>query len=137
MILPLCSSRLRPWRTTRWRTFDATDDSLLHPTDMATTVTALAGLAPDAPAPVVARSIVESLATTARQVFDVLPGTVGTVNLIGGGAGVTLLRKALQREGLNVHVGPTEAAALGNALVQGIALGLFTDVADARTALRC
>jgi hypothetical protein len=34
-----------------------------------------------------------------------------------------------------VQTGPVEAAALGNALVQGIALGVYQDLAEARTAL--
>ena len=37
--------------------------------------------------------------------------------------------------GLPVGIGPTEATALGNALVQGIALGVYTDLVDARSHL--
>jgi glycerol kinase len=34
-----------------------------------------------------------------------------------------------------VHTGPVEATALGNALVQGVALGVYADLADARAHL--
>jgi hypothetical protein len=34
-----------------------------------------------------------------------------------------------------VCAGPVEATALGNALVQGIALGVYDDLADARSRL--
>ena len=39
------------------------------------------------------------------------------------------------RTGLPVVQGPVEATALGNALVQGIALGRYADLADARAHL--
>ena len=40
--------------------------------------------------------------------------------------------QAAERTGLPVCAGPVEATALGNALVQGIALGMYNDLADAR-----
>jgi rhamnulokinase len=118
-----------------YRTFDATDPALLAPDDVGATVRGLAGVGPDAPAPVVARAAVESMAATAAAVLDRLGG-IERIALVGGGAGSTLLTRALaERSGLPVDVGSTEAAALGNALVQGIALGRFADVGEARRSL--
>jgi rhamnulokinase len=99
-------------------------------------VRAAAGLAPGAGRDVVVRAIVASLAaTTASVLADGLCGT-DELTLLGGGAGVELLRTELaRRTGLPVTVGPTEAAVLGNALVQGLALGRFADLAEARTHL--
>jgi rhamnulokinase len=118
-----------------FRTFDATDPSLLAPADMGATVRRLADLTGDAPAPVVARAVVESMAATAASVLAGLGG-IERIALVGGGAGSPLLARALgERTGLPVDVGSTEAAALGNALVQGIALGVFEDVRSARETL--
>ena len=51
----------------------------------------------------------------------------------GAGPGWRLLRDELAgRTGLPVRVGATEAAVVGNGLVQGIALGRFGDLAEAR-----
>ena len=58
------------------------------------------------------------------------------VRLFGGGAQVPLLGRRLEEvAGIPVRTGPVEAAALGNALVQGIGLGIYQDLAEARTAL--
>jgi rhamnulokinase len=116
--------------------FDATDARFLAPADMDAAVRSAAGLGPAAGRDVVVRSIVASLAaTTASVVADGLPGT-DELTLVGGGAAVDLLRDELAgRTGLPVTVGPTEAAVLGNALVQGMALGRFTDLPDARAHL--
>lgn len=120
-----------------FRTFDATDPSLLAPDDVGAAVRRLSGLPDDAPAPVAARAAVESMAATAAGVLGALPGEpIRRIALVGGGAGSPLLARALAaRSGLPVDVGSTEAAALGNALVQGIALGRFASVADARRTL--
>jgi rhamnulokinase len=53
-----------------------------------------------------------------------------------GGAQSALYRRLLaERTGLPVCAGPVEATALGNALVQGISLGVYGDLADARSHL--
>ena len=116
--------------------FDATDPRFLAPTDMEAEVRDAARLAPDADRARVVRAIIASLAeTTASVVADGLAGT-DELTLLGGGAGIDLLRDELvTRTGLPVTIGPTEAAVCGNALVQGIALGRFADLADARTHL--
>jgi rhamnulokinase len=50
-----------------------------------------------------------------------------------GGAQSALYRRLLAGyTGLPVNAGPAEATALGNALVQGIALGRYRDLTEAR-----
>ena len=62
-----------------------------------------------------------------------LPGEGASDIHVFGGAQSDLYRRFLaERSGLPVHSGPVEATALGNALVQGIALGRYRDLADAR-----
>jgi rhamnulokinase len=116
--------------------FDATHERFLAPADMEAEVRAAAKIAPGAGRAVVVRAIVASLAaTTATVVADGLTGT-DELALVGGGAAVGLLREELAaRTGVPVVVGETEAAVVGNALVQGIALGRFAHLAEARAAV--
>jgi rhamnulokinase len=59
-----------------------------------------------------------------------------SVRVFGGGTRAPLLLDALaRRTGLRVERGPVEAAALGNALVQAVALGRFASVDEARATL--
>jgi len=116
-------------------TFDVTDPRFLAPADMEAEVRDAAGLPASTERAVVARAIVASLAATTADVVGRLGG-IREIAMFGGGAGVELLRTEIAaRTGLPVSVGPTEAAALGNALVQGVALGHFTDLAAARAGL--
>ena len=56
--------------------------------------------------------------------------------VIGGGAQNRLLNRLIgEASGLPVRTGPVEATALGNALVQGVALGVFEDLTAARERL--
>jgi rhamnulokinase len=58
------------------------------------------------------------------------------VYVFGGGSRSALYRRTLaERTGLPVYAGPVEATALGNALVQGIALGVYAGLDDARASL--
>ncbi|MGH9211416.1 MAG: rhamnulokinase [Acidimicrobiales bacterium] len=114
---------------------DVADPRFLHPADMLGEVTRAAGLAADAPAPTVVRCLVESMAAGSAQVLDQLGG-VTEVHVFGGGSRSALYRRCLaDLTGLPVTAGPVEATALGNALVQGIALGVYDDLADARSHL--
>jgi rhamnulokinase len=114
---------------------DATDEAFLNPSDMVGAITEAAGLRRDSPPPVVVRCIVESLASTTASVLADL-GDVDDVRMIGGGVQAGLLRRRLSEiTGVVVRPGPVEAAALGNALVQGIALGVYQDLDDARRSL--
>ncbi|MDY7106224.1 MAG: FGGY-family carbohydrate kinase [Actinomycetota bacterium] len=119
---------------------DTTDPRFLAPADMETELRAAAGLGPDADRGVLVRCAVESMAATAADVLADIGSTTGEpvreVHLVGGGARVPLFRDALARRlGFDPGVGAVEAAAAGNALVQGVALGHWPDLATAQQAL--
>lgn len=117
------------------RLVDARDQRFLAPADMEAEVRAAAGLPASAGRDVVARCILDSLAAASADVVRELGAR--EVCVIGGGAQNELLNRLLaEASGLPVHVGPVEATALGNALVQGVALGTFADLDDARDAIR-
>jgi rhamnulokinase len=133
--------------------FDATDARWLAPADMLGEVTTALDLPRDADPVVVTRGILDSMAATTAHVVAALPRphrSVGddpasggadrphddAVSVVGGGVQAALLLSQLQaRTGAEVLAGPVEAAALGNALVQGIALGRWADLDEARAAL--
>jgi rhamnulokinase len=116
-------------------TLDVTDERFLHPADMLAEVTDALRMPIDAPPGVVVRSIVESQAAGAARVIDAL-GDVDDVSVFGGGARSRLFIDSLaRRTGLAVTAGPSEATALGNALVQGIAIDVYADLTEARRAL--
>ncbi len=114
--------------------FDTTDDRFLAPADMAAEIRAAAGLPADAAPAVVTRAIVESMVdTTARLVTELEPAS--GIRVFGGGARPGLFtQRLLERSGLPVRLGPLEASALGNALTQGVALGVYRSLDEARAA---
>lgn len=117
---------------------DALDPRLLAPSDMAATLAELAGLPDPTDRAAITRCAVESMAGSAAQVIASLPGIDRDrpVRVFGGGTRSTLLLDALaRRTGRPVSVGPIEAAALGNALAQALALGVYATLADARATL--
>ena len=81
------------------------------------------------------------MAATTAAVIEALPvdgerPRATGVRVFGGGSRSPLFLDALrQRIDLTVSVGPIEASALGNALAQGIALGVFADARAARATL--
>jgi rhamnulokinase len=113
---------------------DATDPRFLAPADMPTELAAAAGLGSDASRAEVVRCAVESMAESTATVVAQLG--LPSVQVFGGGARSALLLDLLadRIEGA-VTVGPVEATALGNAMAQGLALGVFRTVAEARQAL--
>jgi rhamnulokinase len=119
--------------------FDVRDERFLAPASMDNEVRLAAGITDDAGNAVVARSIVESVAAGVAEVVEELRGTqtVGELVAVGGGASSPFVRERLAAHAeLPVIAGATEASALGNALVQGIALGRFADLADGRRWIR-
>lgn len=117
--------------------FDASDHRFVSPDDMLAEVTQAAGLEPDAPQAVIVRSVLESIVDGVVSVVDEIEAAVGAkprrLSLVGGGSRIPLLAEMLAvRSGLDVVVGSPEATALGNAIVQGIAIGHFDDLAQAR-----
>jgi rhamnulokinase len=118
-------------------TFDAADHQFVSTVDMLTEVRSAARLPSDAPRMVIARSIIESIVDGIVNVIDEVETTTKqkatTIALVGGGARVPFLARLLiAKTGLEVVVGSPEATALGNAIVQGIALGRFDDLGQAR-----
>jgi rhamnulokinase len=108
--------------------FDVHDERLLAPERMDDEVREVAGLGPDADQALVARSIVESIAHAVARVVDELRRwqDVSRLVVVGGGGASPLVRQRLADHAqVAVLAGSTEATALGNALVQGIALGRF------------
>ena len=115
--------------------FDVHDERFLAPARMDDEVRAAAGLGADAPHAVVARSIVESVAAAVASVVDELRSVqrVEEIAVVGGGAASGFVRERLaEHTGVPVVAGAIEATALGNALLQGIALGRFTDLDEGR-----
>jgi rhamnulokinase len=116
--------------------FDVRDERFLAPERMDEEVRAAAGLGPSASNAVLARSIVESVASAVGSVVDEIRQREPVDELVAVGGGVS---SPLVRERLAGHArarlvpGATEATALGNAVLQGVALGRFSDLEDART----
>jgi sugar (pentulose or hexulose) kinase len=71
-----------------------------------------------------------------EQLTSVSGQTVDTLHIIGGGSKNTLLNQmTANATGRQVVAGPTEATAIGNAIVQLISLGELNNVAEARMML--
>ena len=89
----------------------------------------------------VVRCVLDSLALGYRRTLDDLTAVTGrpvtAVHIVGGGSRNRLLNQAVADvTGLPVTAGPVEATALGNTLVQLIALGDIEDLAQAREVVR-
>ena len=95
---------------------------------------------PTEPAAVV-RCILESLALGHARVVRLLDQATGAdpeeIHVVGGGAQNELLcRWTANAAGRPVLAGPVEAAAIGNLVVQAIALGELASIAEARELIR-
>ena len=117
--------------------FDAGDHRFVNPADMEQEIRDATGLSVDTSRGVIVRSVLDSIVDGIARVIDELVWITGTsmtqVAVVGGGARVPLLHQLLAaRTGLRVVRGSPEATALGNAVAQGIALGRFDDIDDAR-----
>lgn len=85
----------------------------------------------------IVRCVLESLALKYRLVLEQLRQVSGqaidVIHIVGGGSQNTLLNQlTADATGIPVVTGPIEATVLGNAVVQLIALGELTNVAEAR-----
>ena len=120
---------------------DATDERFLAPPDMERELRSAAELGPAASRAAVVRTAVESMAAATVAVVESLPvddesRPVRAIRVFGGGSRSPLYLDALRRRTeLPVSVGPVEATAVGSALAQGVALGVFEDVHAARATL--
>jgi sugar (pentulose or hexulose) kinase len=110
-------------------------DELRSPDDMLGAYTSLAGLPRDAPPGLVTRSIVESIASRVAEVVGQL-GEVAPFDdlvLFGGAARMPLLvHRLAELSGRRARVGSAETAALGNAIVQGVAIGALASIDEGR-----
>ena len=115
--------------------FDVCEDRFLAPERMADEVRAAAGLPADAPRPAVVASIVRSIATGVASVVGELRSIqpIAELAIVGGGAASPVVRRAVEEAaGIRLVAGPAEATGLGNALLQGVALGRFETLEAAR-----
>lgn len=119
-------------------TFDAGDHRFVNPVDMEKEVRDASALGERTPREVVVRTIVESIVAGVGRVIEEI-GTItdtppSRIALVGGGARVPFLHQLLaEKTGLRVVVGSPEATALGNAIVQGLSVGHFADLTEARS----
>jgi len=116
---------------------DPADARFLAPADMEAEIRAAAGLGAAASRAEVVRCILESIAAATARVVDELVAITGTpireLLVVGGAARIRLMNELYGRHtGVPVTVGSPEATALGNAVVQGLALGRFERLEDAR-----
>ena len=124
--------------------FDPDHPSLLEPGEMPERIAALlggAGLPAPADPAILVRSILLSLACKYRLVLEQLESVVGRavprVHVVGGGARDELLcRLTAELLGRPVIAGPAEASALGNVLVQAIAVGELASLSEAHEVAR-
>jgi rhamnulokinase len=89
----------------------------------------------------IVRCALESLALEYRRVAEGLDAIVGkrlpTLHIFGGGSQNKLLNQfAADATGRTVVAGPVEATAIGNLLVQALALGYIASVAEGRALVR-
>ncbi|MFG0253386.1 MAG: rhamnulokinase family protein [Phycisphaerales bacterium JB038] len=88
-----------------------------------------------------ARCVLESLALTYRAVLERLnthlPGPVERLHVVGGGSRNDLLNQfTADACGLPVIAGPSEATVLGNGLLQALAVGRISSLAELRGIVR-
>lgn len=119
---------------------DPDDASFLAPGDMPERIQAFCRNtgqpAPDSPAQIV-RVCLESLALVYRQTLERIEACIGrrieVIHAVGGGTQNELLCQwTADATGRPVVAGPIEATAMGNAVVQAIAVGALPDLAAAR-----
>ena len=123
---------------------DPDDPGFLNPPDMPEAVAAYCRRTGQAPPPTRAalvRGLLESLALKYRQVIAQLEPLVGRaverIHVIGGGSRNSLLcQLTADATGRPVVAGPAEATAIGNLLVQAMAMGRVASPAEIRSIIR-
>jgi len=123
---------------------DPDDPLFLNPPDMPEAIRAYCrktGQAPPDSEASMVRSILESLALKYRLVIDQMEEVVGhpiaRIHIIGGGSQNRLLcRFTADATGRPVSAGPAEATAVGNILVQALALKAVGSHEEMRTVVR-
>lgn len=123
---------------------DAADARFGSPGDMPAKIVAYCretGQSPPATEGEFVRCILESLASLYRQTLDQIEDATGqpiqTLHVVGGGSQNRLLNQlTASATGRAVVTGPVEAAAIGNVLIQAIALGHLRDLDELRQVVR-
>jgi rhamnulokinase len=123
---------------------DPDDPSFLNPPDMPEAIRAYClktGQAPPESEAAFIRAVLESLALKYRVVIDQMERVIGRpierIHVIGGGSRNGLLcRFAADATGRPVSAGPAEATAVGNILVQAMALGRVRNHEELRAIVR-
>jgi rhamnulokinase len=119
-------------------------NAFMNPPDMPETIRQACretGQEPPASVGPMTRCILESLALSYRAVLEELRQVYGrpirTLHIVGGGAQNELLNQlTAEATGLPVVAGPVEAAAVGNLLVQALAVGELSSPAEIRDVVR-
>ncbi len=123
---------------------DVDDPSFLHPDDMPAALQAhlrASGQGPVEDPVLLVRAVLEGLARSYRRGVEGIEQLAGvrveTIHVVGGGARNGLLcQLTADACGRPVVVGPAEATALGNVLVQAIGAGQLRDLREARALSR-
>ena len=120
------------------------EDVFMHPGEMPEKIKQICAKTnqpvPETPGEII-RVVLESLALKYRLVLNQLESLVGytldPIHIIGGGTKNKLLNQlTADATGRRVITGPVEATAIGNVVMQAIALGQFESLSDARTLIR-
>jgi rhamnulokinase len=119
-------------------------DAFLEPGDMPAKIAEhcrRTGQQPPATHAEFARTILESLGLRYRQVLESLEALLGrhldVIHIVGGGSRNRVLNQLVaDSTGRKVVAGPTEATAAGNILVQAMASGAISGLAEAREVVR-
>jgi rhamnulokinase len=122
---------------------DPSDAAFLAPANMPAAVrewSAKSGQAAPQSAGEVARCVFESLSFAYREVIEdlerITQRKLTTVRLVGGGClNRFLCKMTADASGRTVIAGPVEAAALGNAMAQAVAVGALHGLEDGRAAV--
>ena len=116
---------------------DAADDRFISPPSMLGEIITAAGFRTPPSRGQVVRCIIDSIAQGIADVIDELTAVTGSqirrIFVVGGASHTRLFNESIaRRSGLPVVVGSPEASALGNAIAQGLGIGHFGRVDEAR-----
>jgi rhamnulokinase len=123
---------------------DVDHESFLHPDNMVSQIATYAQVSAQ-PGPETigqfTRSILEGLAMCYRHTLDEIrklePRSIDAINMVGGGSKNPLLcQMTANATGIPVLAGPSEAAAIGNILVQAMALKHLGSLDELRAVVR-
>jgi len=123
---------------------DPDDRSFYNPQNMESAIVEFCrrtGQEPPADRGTMLRSVYESLALTYRvvseQISQVSGSPIAVIHIVGGGSRNAFLNQLTANAcGMKVVAGPEEATAVGNAMVQAMALGVIRKLAEAKAMIQ-